>query len=401
MGDPIISVRNLSVQFGAVQALKDVSFDIHPGEIFALLGPSGCGKSTLLRVLSGFEAPSSGELLLDGKDMSRLPPNRRPLNMVFQSYAVFPHMNVADNVGYGLRMDGVASAERKQRVTEALAQVHLDGLEKRKPDQLSGGQRQRVALARALVKRPRVLLLDEPLSALDSKLRDAMRLELVKLQDTVGITFIIVTHDQSEAMAMADRIAVLESGTLRQVATPVELYQRPADAFVADFIGTLHSFAITAVESSGGATDEPVNEASGRGDDSHLQLQVDGLGQLTVPHTHLGSLVPSSLTRAAVRPEHIRLSAEEPAGDVVAIEGTLGDVAFQGQYSIVEVRLDNHPGLTAIVSTTDGDTLGCDRIGSPLWASWAIDDMLLLPDRATTPASGSTATMSETDDVPA
>ena len=373
MSDPIISIRNVSVRFGAVQALKNINLDIQAGEIFALLGPSGCGKSTLLRAISGFETPSSGEMLLDGKDMTRLAPNRRPINMVFQSYAVFPHMCVSDNVAYGLKMEGVAKDERNHRVDEALAQVHLDGLAKRKPDQLSGGQRQRVALARALVKRPRVLLLDEPLSALDAKLRDAMRLELVKLQETVGITFIIVTHDQSEAMAMADRIAVLDAGTLRQVASPAELYRRPVDAFVADFIGTVHNFAITDVERDD--------------DERYWRIVTEELGTLTVAEELLRGIDPVTLSRASIRPEHIRVSRSEPAGNVVAIEGMLGDVAFQGQYSIHEIRLAGRAGLTAITAPDDAATLSCDRQEVPLWASWSLDDMLFLPDRASDVAS--------------
>ena len=254
---PILSIDALSKRFGDVEVLKGVSLDIAPGEIFALLGPSGCGKSTLLRLVAGFETPSSGTIRLDGEDMTRLPPNRRPVNMVFQSYAVFPHMTVAENVGYGLTIDRVARAEIDARVAEALEQVRLDGYGARRPEQLSGGQRQRVALARALIKRPRLLLLDEPLSALDAKLRDAMRLELVKLQETVGITFVIVTHDQNEAMAMADRVAVLEGGRLRQVASPAELYRRPADAFVADFIGSVHAFEVRTIGVGGGTGGAP------------------------------------------------------------------------------------------------------------------------------------------------
>src|SRR5271170_4456540 len=238
----IIRFENVSKRYGKVLAVDNVSLSVEEGEFFALLGPSGCGKTTLLRMLAGFETPSEGRILIDGQDVSLTPPNKRPVNMVFQSYAVFPHMSVAENVGYGLKVDGVGAGERARRVEEALALVKLDGYGARKPDQLSGGQRQRVALARALVKRPRVLLLDEPLSALDAKLREAMRSELAQLQEKVGITFLFVTHDQDEALAMASRCAVMNRGLLQQVATPSDLYEYPNSRFVADFIGQVNLF---------------------------------------------------------------------------------------------------------------------------------------------------------------
>ena len=247
---PIISFRNIVKAFGTTRAVDDVSLDIHQGEFFALLGPSGCGKTTLLRMLAGFEVPTEGQVLIDGQDMGATPPNKRPVNMVFQSYAVFPHMTVAQNVAYGLKIDGVTQSERETRVKEALDLVQLGQLSERKPDQLSGGQRQRVALARALVKKPKVLLLDEPLSALDAKLREAMRFELSQLQQKVGITFIMVTHDQDEALAIASRIAVMHKGAIAQLGTPADLYEFPASRFVADFIGSVNTFEGTLTKDS-------------------------------------------------------------------------------------------------------------------------------------------------------
>ncbi|WP_369026732.1 ABC transporter ATP-binding protein [Qipengyuania sp. RANM35] len=239
---PIIQIRNVSKRFGKVTAVDDVSLDILPGEFFVLLGPSGCGKTTLLRMIAGFELPTEGQILIDGQDMAHVPPNRRPVNMVFQSYAVFPHMSVADNVGYGLKIAGVGRGEREDRVREALDLVKLGGFEDRMPDQMSGGQRQRVALARSLVMRPKVLLLDEPLSALDAKLRTQMQMELAELQEQVGITFVTVTHDQDEALSMACRIAVMNKGDVAQLATPSDLYEYPSNRFVADFVGSVNIF---------------------------------------------------------------------------------------------------------------------------------------------------------------
>jgi spermidine/putrescine transport system ATP-binding protein/putrescine transport system ATP-binding protein len=237
---PIIQIRNVSKRFGKVTAVDNVSLDIRAGEFFVLLGPSGCGKTTLLRMIAGFELPTEGQILIDGQDMSLVPPNKRPVNMVFQSYAVFPHMNVTDNVGYGLRIAGVSKGEIRDRVAEALELVKLGGFEDRMPDQMSGGQRQRVALARSLVMRPKVLLLDEPLSALDAKLRAQMQFELADLQDKVGITFVTVTHDQDEALSMASRVAVINKGEVAQLAPPSDLYEYPANRFVADFVGSVN-----------------------------------------------------------------------------------------------------------------------------------------------------------------
>ena len=379
----IVSLNNIGKDFGKVTALDEVCIDIREGEIFALLGPSGCGKSTLLRIISGFETPSRGELLLDGEDMTRMPPNKRPVNMVFQSYAVFPHMNVADNVAYGLKMDGVAKDEIVDRVATALSQVHLEDFKQRMPEQLSGGQKQRVALARALVKQPRVLLLDEPLSALDAKLRDAMRLELVKLQESVGVTFVIVTHDQSEALAMADRVAVLESGRLRQVDTPSALYQKPVDAFVADFIGSIHSFETTHVELVG----------------STVVTHSNDLGEVSFELSELPKGINSGVqsqqpAAVAFRPESVTVelaaqsdsmntstnsaaSRTEPRS--LILEGLLGDIAFQGQYSIVEITRGDRQSITAMMDNTALAKLQNQPLGTPVVARCAYSDLMLLP----------------------
>ncbi|MGB0411878.1 MAG: ABC transporter ATP-binding protein [Pikeienuella sp.] len=351
----IVSIRDVSKFFGDFTAVDDISLDIEEGEFFALLGPSGCGKTTLLRMVSGFETPSVGEVLIGGEDMTTVPPNKRPVNMVFQSYAVFPHMTVAKNVAYGLKVDGVGAAEIKERVTEALKLVQLDQFADRKPDQLSGGQRQRVALARALVKKPRVLLLDEPLSALDAKLRDAMRLELVKLQQSIGVSFIMVTHDQDEAMAVADRIAVLDKGRIRQIASPEDLYERPVDEFVADFIGRANFFAPTSVSRA-----------------QELVVTTEDLGTLAFSP----DIVATDDIVLAVRPEKLRVGADV-SGDVM-VQAKLGDVAFQGDHSGVELILP-HRTLLASVHGVEATAIRELEEGATVTVAWNRSDMLVLP----------------------
>ena len=354
---PIITIRHVTKRFGrAVTAVDSVELDIFQGEFFALLGPSGCGKTTLLRMIAGFEVPSEGEILIDGQDMSRVQPNRRPVNMVFQSYAVFPHMSVLENVGYGLKVTGVPSAEIRSRAEEALDLVKLGGLGGRKPDELSGGQRQRVALARALVKRPKVLLLDEPLSALDAKLREAMQLELVRLQHSVGITFVIVTHDQSEALSMANRIAVMESGRVRQVAPPAELYEYPNCRFVADFIGKMNLFE---------------GQVVGR-ENGHLQVDVAGLGRLSLPGEASGAV------GIAVRPEKIRLSGEPLADGRVGLTGVVSEVAYYGDTSFVYLTDDHDRSLFVNVQNDARVRAGAYGVGDRLTCSWLPEDTLLL-----------------------
>jgi spermidine/putrescine ABC transporter ATP-binding subunit len=359
---PIIEIKSVTKRFGGdVVAVSDVSIDIRSGEFFALLGPSGCGKTTLLRMIAGFEVPSEGAVLIDGHDMEGVEPNKRPVNMVFQSYAVFPHMTVADNVGYGLKMDGVSKTEAAGRVEEALGLVQLGGYGARMPDQLSGGQRQRVALARALVKRPKVLLLDEPLSALDAKLREAMQLELRNLQSTVGITFVMVTHDQDEALSMADRVAVMEDGVVRQLAPPRDLYEYPSCRFVADFIGKTNLFEATVK----GATTDTVD------------VEIAGIGALTLPSTKS----VSGAIGVAVRPEKLTVTTEKPAdGDLITLEGSVRQVAYHGNESHVFIEADSGPTLSI---TLQNDSRTLDAAANPgdrRWVSWRKSDTLVLED---------------------
>jgi spermidine/putrescine transport system ATP-binding protein len=359
----IITFQGITKRFGKMVAVDNVNLDVREGEFFALLGPSGCGKTTLLRMLAGFETPSEGRILIDGKDVADLPPNKRPVNMVFQSYAVFPHMKVQDNVGYGLKMDGVAAEEIKRRVTEALELVKLGGLGERMPDQLSGGQRQRVALARALVKRPRVLLLDEPLSALDAKLRDQMRSELTSLQEKVGITFIMVTHDQDEALAIATRCAVMNRGVLAQVATPGDLYEFPNSRFVADFVGSVNMFEGVLDK------DEP-NEAQVRCPELGAPVYLD--------HGVTGA--KGSTVWVALRPEKIEMHKraegstamkmeDAPAGANV-VPGVIRDIVYLGSETNYEVELEGGRRVKTFRSNLtryDQEDFTWDE---PVWLAW-------------------------------
>jgi ABC-type Fe3+/spermidine/putrescine transport system ATPase subunit len=311
----------LTKRFGPIVAVDRVDLEIARGELFALLGGSGCGKTTLLRILAGFETPDEGRLFIDGQDMTDVPPYRRPVNMMFQSYALFPHMDVAANVGYGLRRDGIKGPEIAARVAEILTLVHLQDHAKRKPSQLSGGQRQRVALARALVKRPKLLLLDEPLAALDRKLREGTRFEMVRLQEQLGLTFIMVTHDQEEAMSMATRLAVMNAGRIAQIGTPHEVYEHPASRFVADFIGIANILALPG-----------------------------------------GSWL-------ALRPEKIALSAERPALPQ-AVAGRIVDVAYEGDRSLYHVETDAHGTMTVSTTNTSRSAGEAFARGQPVWLGW-------------------------------
>jgi spermidine/putrescine transport system ATP-binding protein len=359
----IIRLEGVSKRFGKLAAVDNLSLDVREGEFFALLGPSGCGKTTLLRMLAGFETPSEGRILIDNEDVAQLPPNKRPVNMVFQSYAVFPHMNVTENVGYGLKMDGLGVEAIARRVEEALALVKLDGLGARKPDQLSGGQRQRVALARALVKRPRVLLLDEPLSALDAKLRDQMRGELTSLQEKVGITFIMVTHDQDEALAIATRCAVMNQGVLAQVATPSDLYEFPNSRFVADFVGSVNMF-------EGVLEQNEPHQAIVRAPELGAQVYLD----------HGVEAAKGATVWAALRPEkiemHKRAAALTPPvlGDAPAganfVVGVIRDVVYLGSETNYEVEIEGGRRIKTCRSNLtrrDQEDFAWDE---PVWLTW-------------------------------
>ena len=364
-GQPVIAIDTVTKRFGgSVTAVDRVSLEIAPGEFFALLGPSGCGKTTLLRMIAGFESPTDGRILIDGQDMSHVSPNKRPINMVFQSYAVFPHMTVAKNVAYGLKVTGVPQSEIAGRVEEALELVHLGGYGARKPDQLSGGQRQRVALARALVKRPKVLLLDEPLSALDAKLREAMQLELVRLQESVGITFIIVTHDQSEALSMANRIAVMERGSVRQLASPADLYENPANRFVADFIGKVNLFEAKVASRDNGS----------------LVLHVQGLGEVRLPQGMGAAEAGHADLALAVRPEKLRLERERPSPERLGFEGQVQQVAYYGETSSVFLTDQAGHSIAVSIQNEGRSTQPMVTVGERVWCSWAPEDTLLLAD---------------------
>ena len=349
----LVELQNVRKTFGDFVALDEVSVSIGAGEFFSVLGPSGCGKSTMLRLVAGLEQPDSGTLTIDGRNMDGVPPYHRPCNMVFQNYALFPHLSVADNVAYGLRNAELDKPERLSRVHKMLAATQLEGMEDRKPDQLSGGQRQRVALARALVRRPKVLLLDEPLAALDKTLREQMQHELRELQQSVGITFVLVTHDQEEALAMSDRIAVMSDGHILQVATPRELYERPNCPQVARFIGDMNFIGAVTVD---------VQDAG------RSVVEIAGLGRIDFVE-HLPSETVGLYHHVAIRPEKLVLS-EARRQDDVCIRGTIVSSSYWGDQSQFEVEIDGCDTSLTVAAYNQSASAGNPLMrGDRVWLS--------------------------------
>ena len=333
---PLIKIRDVSKTFGSFTAVNNVSLDIYEREFFALLGPSGCGKTTLMRMLAGFETPTNGSIAIAGEDLAGTPPHKRPVNMMFQSYALFPHMTVEKNIAFGLEMDRLPKGEISARVEEMLKLVKLEDFAKRKPHQLSGGQRQRVALARSIAKRPKVLLLDEPLGALDKKLREETQFELLDLQMALGMTFVIVTHDQDEAMTMADRIAVMNQGQFVQISPPAELYEQPVSKYVADFIGDINLLEGRVTKNERGQIVMGSDMTGGR---------IDALGETSAG---LGDKA-----WFAVRPEKVTIHLQPPNDPTVnTASGTVLDIGYVGDISVYHVRLDNGGTMRASIANT-------------------------------------------------
>ncbi len=358
---PLVRFEDVTKRFGATTAVDRLSLEIFAGEFFALLGPSGCGKTTLLRLLAGFETLEEGRILLDGADLAGTPPYRRPTNMMFQNYALFPHLTVEQNIAFGLKQERMPRPQIAARVAEMLALVRLEGFNARKPEQLSGGERQRVALARALAKRPKVLLLDDPLAALDRKLRGETQFELIELQARLGTTFVIVTHDQEEAMTLADRIAVMERGRIVQVGTPEQIYEQPNSRYVADFVGEVNLLQGRLAETAEG------------------ESLIDGEDGLRLRSAQRVDAVPGATVWVTLRPEKVRIGLDPPA-DVRAnaLAGTVADVGYLGNVSIYKVRLDHGVVMKAMVSNearaVERAIGGNDRV----WLSWPPEAAIVL-----------------------
>ena len=369
-GMPLLRIDAVVKTFGQFRAIDGLSLDIQAGEFFALLGPSGCGKTTLLRMLAGFETPDSGRILLNGKDIVQVPPHQRPVNMMFQNYALFPHLNVRDNIAFGLKRAEMSKSEIGGRVDEMVGLVKLDGLEKRKPDQLSGGQRQRVALARSLARRPQLLLLDEPLAALDKKLRESTQLELMELQRRLGLTFIIVTHDQQEAMTMAGRIGVMDTGRLEQVATPRELYEAPRTRWIAEFVGDINLLE-GQVETS-----EEAHPAMAR----RIAIATGEAGTIYVAKPR-EPLTKSELC-VAIRPEKVKLSRRAPASDdarsINRLEGVVTDVSYLGGMTSYKVKLDSGAVLRSAMANTARLDLDAYSVNQRVVAWFSPEDCVVL-----------------------
>jgi putrescine transport system ATP-binding protein len=358
---PYIHFDHVTKRFGDFTAVNELSLVIYEREFFALLGASGCGKTTLLRMLAGFEDPTSGRILLDGQDLAGIPPYRRPVNMMFQSYALFPHMTVEANIAFGLKQDGMPKADIAARVNEMLRLVKLEQFAKRKPHQLSGGQRQRVALARSVAKRPKVLLLDEPLGALDKKLREETQFELMDLQQSLGLTFVIVTHDQEEAMTMADRIALLDKGQVMQVSTPAEIYEAPNSRFVASFIGNVNMLE---------------GKVTGKGEG---WAQITGATGAEIRVENAGEAQPGSAVAFAIRPEKIRVSSKQPpAGTPNVLEGDIYDLAYLGDMTVYHVKLADGQVIKAAALNAARVTEDPLTWNDKAWISFAPDAGLVL-----------------------
>jgi putrescine transport system ATP-binding protein len=357
-----ILIEGVTKTYGTHTAVDNVSLEIYKGEMFALVGASGCGKTTLLRMLAGFADLSDGRIFIDGVDMAAIPPHERPVNMMFQSYALFPHMTVESNVGYGLRRMPLDAKVKQQRVAEALEMVQLGALGERRPHQLSGGQRQRVALARALIRRPKVLLLDEPLSALDKKLREQTQFELMDLQYKLGITFIVVTHDQDEAMALASRIAVMDKGQVVQVGTPAEIYEFPRSRFVADFVGTTNFFESTVISCEPGLVRVQCAETG-------CELLVDDSGSFT----------PGQRVWVALRPEKARLGKEPVnAARVNQLRGIVWELGYLGNRSTYQIKTTSGKVVTVFAQNERRTSQAAIDWSDEVFVSWSADAAVLL-----------------------
>jgi len=358
-------LKNIEKNFGTNRVVKGASFGVRCGEVFSLLGPSGCGKTTILRIAGGFEDPDKGQVFLDGKDITDLAPNKRKINTVFQNYALFPHMSVHDNIAFGPRTAGVEESKVEQRVEEMLKMIRLEAHSASRPDTISGGQKQRVAIARALINNPKLLLLDEPLAALDLKLRQYMLLELDRIHDEVGTTFIYVTHDQSEAMSLSDHIAVMNNGVIEQIGTPAEIYENPRTKFVASFIGDTNFFDAHVTESSGG---------------EYCKVDMTGLGEYPSYNEH--KLIKGARVTISIRPEKFRIFDKKPDADLNSFEAEVIDIVYQGAQTRYWVKAKDH--RINIVTQHNRCYLDYKQPtwGDKVWVAWHRDDVTTLPEES-------------------